>query len=135
MRTQEKQLMNIADARGFHRDAVTEAIRTSGYGEADRETMTRIVNAKDTWEALRLYEKADSATGEYLQDIIEETIYGRTQGQIEELEKRYQTAIARIGGAEVLANLPGPLKTILKTTADLKDKTELMEAIAEIKAM
>lgn len=135
MRTQEQQINNINVARGYYTGSVTEAIRSSGYGETDRETMTRIINARYLRDALRLYEDADTAVREYLQDIIEETIYGRTRRQKEELEKRYQLALAQIGGAEVLTALPGPIKAILQRTTDLKEKTEMLEAIAEIKAM
>ena len=44
-------------------------------------------------------------------------------------------AQAQIGGAEVLTALPGSIKAILQRTTDLKAKTEMLEAIAEIKAM
>lgn len=135
MRTQEQQIKNINVARGYHAESVTEAIRSSGYGDADRETMTRIINARYNRDALRLYEDADTAVREYLQDIIEETIYGRTEAQTEELTKRYQLALDQIGGAEVLMALPGSIKAILQKTTDLKAKTEMLEAIAEIKTM
>lgn len=135
MRTVEMQHKNILEARRFHGYRVTEAIRTSGYSSADRETMTRIINATYYADALRRYEDADTAVRENLQDIIEATIYGRTQGQIEELENRYQAALAQIGGADRLKELPEPIKNVLQNTTDLKAKTELLEAIAELVAM
>lgn len=132
MRTQEQQIKNIHTARAYHVYAVTAAIRTSGYGDADRETMSRIINTTYEKDALRLYEDADTAVREYLQDIIETTVYGRTQRETEELEKRYQSALAQIGGAEKLMKLTGPIKSLLQNTTDLKRKTEILEAIAEI---
>lgn len=132
MRTQEQQIKNIHTARAYHGYVVTEAIRTSGYGDADRETMTRIINTTYEKDARRLYEDADTAVREYLQDIIETTVYGRTQRETEELEKRYQSALAQIGGAEKLMKLTGPIKSLLQNTTDLKRKTEILEAIAEI---
>lgn len=83
MRTQEQQEKNLHIARSYAGYDVTQAIRTSGYGETDRETMTRIINARYEKDALRLYEEADTAVREYLQDIIEETYYGKTQGKSE----------------------------------------------------
>lgn len=135
MRTVEMQRKNLQVARAYHGYIVTEAIRTSGYSPADRETMTRIINATYCKDALERYENADTAVRENLQDIIEVTIYGRTQGQIEELEERYQAALAQIGGADRLMVLPEPIKNVLQNTTDLKAKTELMEAIAELIAM
>lgn len=73
MRTMEKQVINIADARGNCRADVTEAIRNSVYCEADKETMARIVNADDAKEALDIYWCADTAVRDYLQEIIEGT--------------------------------------------------------------
>ena len=87
MRTQEQQEKNLHIARSYAGYDVTQAIRTSGYGEADRETMTRIINARYEKDALRLCEEADTAVREYLQDIIEETYYGKTQARA-----RYVTA-------------------------------------------
>ena len=81
MRTQEQQEKNLHIARSYAGYDVTQAIRTSGYGEADRETMTRIINARYEKDALRLCEEADTAVREYLQDIIEETYYGRDAAQ------------------------------------------------------
>lgn len=74
MRTQDRQVLNIADARENYRDAVVEAIRTSEYVESDQETMIRIVSARNIWEALQLYLEADTAVRDYIMDIIEETI-------------------------------------------------------------
>lgn len=50
-----------------------------------------------------------------------------------ELEKRYQNAINKIGGALVLLTLPEEVKKILKSVTDLETKVEILERIAEAK--
>ena len=134
MRTIEQQRKNILEARGYHNRMVTDRIIESNYRTADQDTMIQILNARYNRDALRIYEEADTAVREYLQDIIEAAIYGRTQEETEALEKRYQTALTQIGGASRLAALPERIKAILQNTTDLKAKTEMMEAIAEIKS-
>lgn len=73
MRTQEEQVINIADARGNRREEANEAIRNSFCCEADRETMARIVNAGDAREVMDIYWGADTAVRDCLQEIIEGT--------------------------------------------------------------
>lgn len=83
MRTIEKQAKNIKAARAYAGYEVTQAIRTSGYGEADIEIMVRIINARYEKDAMRLYEESDTAVREYLQNIIEETYYGEKPEKME----------------------------------------------------
>lgn len=136
MRTYEQQIKNIHNARqGYRPGEVSNAIHDSNCGKADRETMIRIINATYEEDAIRRYEEADTAVREYLQDIIEETLYGRTEAQTEELTKRYQLALDQIGGAAVLMTLPGFFKKVLENTTDLRAKTEILEALAELKTM
>ena len=47
------------------------------------------------------------------------------------LEERYKAVLKRLP-ASILLNLPEELKEVLKKTADLKRKVELLEAIADI---
>lgn len=82
MRTVEMQHKNILEARRFHGYRVTEAIRTSGCIPEDRETMIRIINQRYYKDSLWLYNDADTAVRENLQDIIEATIYGRTRNRL-----------------------------------------------------
>lgn len=77
MRTIEQQEKNIRNARAYASYEVTEAIRTSGYGEADKETMITIINASRNKTSMRLYNEADTAVRESLQEIIEKTYYGK----------------------------------------------------------
>lgn len=49
------------------------------------------------------------------------------------LEKRYQDAIKKIGGASALLGLPDEIKTILKSTTNLETKVNILEEIAIIK--
>ena len=135
MRTYEQQVKNINIARGRFRPAMIDAIRTSGYGKQDTENREEIIGAESLDEAMRLYDDADTAVREALQYVIEETTNGRTKAETEQLTKRYQVALEQIGGAAVLMTLPGPIKKILEKTTDLKVKTEMLEAIAEIKTM
>ena len=134
MRTYEKQIKNIHNARvwsSFYK--VCRAINDSNCGEVDRKTMLGIIGTTYGEDAIRRYDDADAAIKEHLQDIIEETLYGITDAQAEQLTKRYQLAMDRIGGKAVSMALPGPLRKIVQETTDLKAKSELMEAIADIK--
>lgn len=81
MRTQETQEKNLRIARGFACYDVTQAIHASHYSNADKETMIKIINATYDKDALERYQEADTMVREALQDIIEETYYGKKPGQ------------------------------------------------------
>lgn len=76
MRTieQQKKLLNIA--RAYVRYQVTQAIQTSDASKADKEMMTRIVNAQYKHDSWAMYCKADTMVRDLLLDIIEKTYYG-----------------------------------------------------------
>lgn len=76
--TQEK---NIHIARAYAGDKVTQAIQASNYCKEDKDTMLRIINATYDKTALQIYEDADTMVREAIQDIIEETYYGRKHGE------------------------------------------------------
>lgn len=56
-------------------------------------------------------------------------------GLIAEWEVRYQKAVDAIGGEEVVDNLPRYFKDCLRQAKDIKRQTEVLEAIAELRAM
>lgn len=76
MRTieQQKKLLNIA--RAYVGYQVTQAIQTSDASKADKEMMTRIVNARYKHDSWAMYCKADTMVRDLLLDIIEKTYYG-----------------------------------------------------------
>lgn len=49
------------------------------------------------------------------------------------LEKRYQDAINKIGGAFAILSLPEAVKNILKSVTDLETKVKILEEIAKQK--
>ncbi len=79
MKTAEQQEKNLHNARAYAAYEVTQAIQASHYSEADKETMIRIINATYNKDALARYQEADTMVREVLQDIIEETYYGKKQ--------------------------------------------------------
>jgi len=83
MRTVEQQEKNIHIARSYAGYDVTQVIQASHYSEADKETMSSIINARYKKDALERYQEADTMVKEVLQDIIEETYYGKTQEKSE----------------------------------------------------
>ena len=52
-----------------------------------------------------------------------------------DLEKRYQDAIRKCGGAAGLLALPDGVKAVLKAVTDLEIKTALLEMIATTKVI
>ena len=52
-----------------------------------------------------------------------------------DLEKRYQDAIRKCGGAAGLLALPDGVKAVLKAVTDLETKTALLEMIAATKGI
>lgn len=83
MRTQEQQEKNIRIARSYTGYDVRQAIQAIHYSKADKETMIRIINATFNSSALERYREVDTLVREALQDIIEETCYGKTQDKSE----------------------------------------------------
>ena len=79
MKTAEQKEKNLHNARAYAAYEVTQAIQASHYSEADKETMIRIINATYNKDALARYQEADTMVREVLQDIIEETYYGKKQ--------------------------------------------------------
>lgn len=47
------------------------------------------------------------------------------------LEKRWASAIRRIGGAQGLLDLPESVKAVLMATHDLETKVKLLELVAD----
>ena len=60
---------------------------------------------------------------------------GRQKGKknMKNLEKRYQDAINKIGGAFAILSLPEAVKNILKSVTDLETKVKILEEIAKQK--
>ena len=81
MRTQETQEKNLRIARGYACYDVSQAIHASNYSRDDKVTMLRIINASRNEDALERYESADTMVREALQDIIEETYFGKEAAQ------------------------------------------------------
>lgn len=49
----------------------------------------------------------------------------------EALMVRYERAMKKIGGPQVLISLPEPIKKVLRETVDMQVKVKMLEAIAD----
>lgn len=123
MRIAGQQERNIHIAQSYAGDDVTQAIRASHYSKVDKEMMLRIINARYNKEALERYCEAAAIIREALQDIIEETCYGRTQ---EKSEVRRCSRCGK-GYTEALALLCGDGKTAVCPDCRMKETVAAFE--------
>lgn len=82
------QAKNIQEARKSYKEKVLERINNSGFCAADKDTMTRIIIADTDSVALWLYEDADTAIREYIQNIITTVIEQSTSQKAGEVSQK-----------------------------------------------